>query len=137
MSRRYIDADLPCVSDDRPTRAELAAERDGEKYNEGHSDGHAIGHDEGRAEMHAEVMEAIREMLEEHCGDTRDYTAADIISMVHDAVAALADDADAGQEVPGPSEIKVATEWPAPLSHHAGGEAPAHCRICDAEVAGE
>jgi flagellar biosynthesis/type III secretory pathway protein FliH len=44
---RYIDADLPCVSDDRPSRAELAAERDSERYDEGHSDGHAIGHDEG------------------------------------------------------------------------------------------
>jgi hypothetical protein len=111
----------------------LAAERDSEKYDEGHSDGHAIGHDEGRADMHAEVMTAIREMLEEHADDERDYTLADAISMVHDAVMAIADDA----EVAGPTEIKAATEWPAPLLHHVGGEVPARCRICDAEVAGE
>jgi hypothetical protein len=90
---RYIDADLPCVSDDRPSRRELAAERDSEKYDEGYSDGHAIGHDEGRSDMHAEVMTAIREMMEAHADDERDYTAADVISMVHDAVMALADDA--------------------------------------------
>ena len=100
MSRRYIDADLPCVSDDWPTKAELAAERDGERYDAGYSDGHREGFDQGVADgrvwMHAEVMTAIRELLEEHADDERDYTAADIISMVHDAVMALADDAEVG-----------------------------------------
>jgi flagellar biosynthesis/type III secretory pathway protein FliH len=102
---RYIDADLPCVSDDRPSRAELARERESENYDEGYSDGKDAGYDEGhsdgRADMHAEVMEAIREMLEEHADDERGYAAADIIGMVHDAVMALAEDADVGQEVAG------------------------------------
>jgi hypothetical protein len=99
---RYIDADLPCVSDNWPTKAELAAERDSANYDEGYSDGKDAGYDEGhsdgRSDMHAEVMEAIREMLEEHCGDTRGYTLADAISMVHDAVMALADDAEVAGE---------------------------------------
>jgi len=99
---RYIDADLPCVSD-YPSRRELAAERDSEKYDEGYSDGKVAGYDEGhsdgRADMHAEVMTAIREMLEEHADDDDpDYTLADAISMVHDAVMAIADDAEVGHE---------------------------------------
>ena len=94
---RFIDADPPCPSrEDLPTRAELAAEREGEKYDEGYSDGFDEGVVEGRAQMKFEVMEAIREMLEEHADDERDYTAADIISMVHDALMALADDAGGG-----------------------------------------
>ncbi len=94
MPQRYADADLPCVSDDRPSRAEEARERESEKYDEGYSAGKDAGFDEGRANMHAEVMTAIREMMEEHADDDRDYTLADAIGMVHDAVAALADDAD-------------------------------------------
>jgi flagellar biosynthesis/type III secretory pathway protein FliH len=93
---RFIDADPPCPSrEDLPTRAELAAEREGEKYDEGYSDGHRDGYDdgerEGRAQMHAEVMEAIRGLLAQHEG-----AVADAISLVHDALMALADDAGGG-----------------------------------------
>jgi hypothetical protein len=70
VSRRYIDADLPCVSDDRPTRAELAAERDGEKYDEGFRDGedagYEKGHRDGMADMHDAVVSKIDELMTYH-----------------------------------------------------------------------
>ena len=89
---RFIDADPPCPSrEDLPTRAELAAERENKKYDEGYRDGYDHGEREGRAQMHVEVMEAIRDLLAEHEG-----AVADVISLVHDALIALADDAGGG-----------------------------------------
>jgi len=97
VSRRYIDADLPCVSDDRPTKAELAAERDGEKYDEGYSDGKDAGYDEGRADMHAEVMAALWAMRAEMAEDG-DAAALETMGPVLAAIAALADDAEVAGE---------------------------------------
>ena len=96
---RYIDADLPCVSDDWPTKAELAAERDSEKYNEGHSDGHAIGHDEGRADMHAEVMAIIDCELQLAIDDRGSPSEVEAIRVIARRVWSLLP--DAGQGVAG------------------------------------
>jgi hypothetical protein len=111
VSRRYIDADLPCVSDDRPTRAELAAERDSEKYDEGYSDGKVAGYDEGHsdgvAEGRTQIREQIMELIEELLDDAEGGPWGDgilkpvraaVISEIRDALMALADDAEVAGE---------------------------------------
>jgi hypothetical protein len=78
VSRRYIDADLPCVSDDRPTRAELAAEAtnpidpySGARMVPGHfhttpiEEAREEAYRAGRAAMHAEMMAALDDVIGE------------------------------------------------------------------------